>query len=90
MEEPDQKKRGHAASLRSCRLGLLVRCQWRCLDGWVRRLALEVGRGANMTIPGTKFPVSEAHVKLSSRTSDECSHVAALVFPRALFLSRVW
>ena len=55
MEGIEHKKRGSAITLRSCRLGHLVRCQWRCLEGWVRRLALEVGRGTNFTIPGTKF-----------------------------------
>lgn len=34
MEEPEHKERGRAITLRSCRLGHLVRCQWPCLDGW--------------------------------------------------------
>lgn len=58
------------------------------LDGWVRRLALEVGRGTNITIAGTKFAVSEhmlvcLFVLVTILLSG--SHVAAVaVHPRAL------
>jgi hypothetical protein len=55
----------------------------------VRRLALEVGRGTNITIPGTKFPVFEHmpnsfFVPVTTFLLD--SHVAAVAFRVGLVL----
>lgn len=55
------------------------------LFGWlVRRLALEVGRGTNITIPGTKFLVFERMPNCFLVPVTDfllCWHVAVMLLP---------
>ena len=71
MEGPEHKKRGRAISLRSCRLGLLVRCQWGCLDGWGEEAGTRGWPRNQHHDPRNQHSRVRAHAKFSYRICDE-------------------